>query len=75
VFRNPIQATAQEKIVAQSNTKLGMTDSYILYALMRKASQDKAGTSLGNDEVRAIDLMEYDAGMFRRFYGACIWAQ
>jgi hypothetical protein len=62
VYRNPVQATAQEKIVAQSNTKLGITDSYILYALVRKANQDKAGTSLGNDEVRAIDLMEYDAG-------------
>lgn len=63
VYRNPIQASAQEKIVQQSHTKLGITDAYILYALMRKATQDKAGTSIGHDEVRAIDLMEYDAGM------------
>ncbi len=67
VFRNGIEASAQEKIVQQSHTKLGITDAYILYALMRKATQDKASTSIGQDEVRAIDLMEYDAGATRAF--------
>jgi hypothetical protein len=43
--------------------KLTLDDKYVLYALNRKLAQDRAGASLGQNSVRAIDLMEFDLGM------------
>lgn len=54
--------------------KLALDNRYILYALNRKLAQDRAGASLGQTSVRAIDLMEFDLGMekAKKSYALCV---
>jgi len=72
--RNPIEAAAQEKTFHLSSKRLALDDRYILYALNRKAKQDSKSSTLGQDGMRAIDLMEFDAGMekARRYHMQCV---
>ena len=74
VLRDQQSAAWRERMAKIADTDLMIDLKYTLYAVGRKAFQQDAGTSMGQDSISAINLMEFSAKMsaVRKKHVECI---